>query len=228
MNKAPVVRTRNPKSETRATILAKAYDMYVKRELEHGDERLSAVLDELGYTTGAGYQIWANQAEFRADLQVYIAENIEYANPDRIADDIAAVAATAESWEEYLLGVGDLYAENMIGDEAFYLSLRFFGMAEDRPEPITEALRDAYERSRWQAEERFELAMSGVGVRMKEPLRPADMAVALTALMEGYSLRASVQPDQALAKLKLGNTEHYAFSYGFLAIVQGFTERVRD
>ncbi len=226
MKKAQAVRTRHPKATTRATILAKAYEMYLDRRLVHGDERLSHVLDELGYTTGAGYQIWPNQAAFRRELQIYVAENISYASPELVAEDVAEVIASSKSGEELALRVGDLYFAEMLRTEQFYITLRFFGMAHDRPEEITEALSDAYERSAWAVGPRLEAGMARIGLRVREPFTIDDLAAAVTALMEGYALRASVKNEQVTRKIKSEHGSYYAFSYAFLGVVNQFAEEI--
>lgn len=63
------IKHRNPKDKTRAIIMTKAREM-TSRHLP----RLGAVLEDLGYTTGAGYQIWSNQQAFWDDLTDQLAE----------------------------------------------------------------------------------------------------------------------------------------------------------
>lgn len=85
---------RFPKAETRAKILAQAYDMYTAGELTPGDERMAAVLDKLDLTTGAAYQIWA-QPKFRDDLALYIVNNLPPIEPNPRTDIATGVA---EAW----------------------------------------------------------------------------------------------------------------------------------
>lgn len=227
MNKPEgAVRTRHPKATTRATILSKAYEMYVARELVHGDERLSLVLDELGYTTGAGYQIWANQAAFREDLQVYIAENIEYASLERLGTDIAELAAQNLPWPAHQLAGGDLYFDAFIGREEFYLTLRFYAMDDQRPEAISTAVRDAYERLSWETEALFNASLERFRRRIVSGFEMRDLIVATCALLEGYALRHRMQPAQAARKVQSEGGEHYSFSVAFLGLLEMFTEPV--
>ncbi|MGI9598764.1 MAG: hypothetical protein ACR2QK_21550 [Acidimicrobiales bacterium] len=206
--------------------MQKAYEMYLDRRLVHGDERLSSVLDELGYTTGAGYQIWANQAAFRADLQVFIAENIEYASLKTIAHKIAELAAQDLPFDQHVLRGGDQYFEVFIGREEFYLTLRFFAMAEDRPDEIREALLDSYERSAWETTELFNMAFDRFDLRIKPHLQMSDLTAAATALVEGYALRGRIQPEVAERKVEYMGATHYTFSVAFLALVREFTESI--
>ncbi len=226
MNKAQAVRTRHPKAITRATILQKAYEMYIDRRLIHGDERLSLVLDELGYTTGAGYQIWANQAAFRSDLQVYVAENIEYASLRPLAHKIEESARLGRPFREHTLAGGDIFFDAFIGREDFYLSLRFFAMADDRPADISEALIDGYVRSSWETTALFESAFERLHRELRAPLQMSDLTTSVTALVEGYALRARLQPDLAVHRVEYEGEEHYLFSVAFLALVSEMTVEV--
>ncbi len=112
----------------------------------------------------------------------------------------------------------------MVGQEAFLLTLRFFGMSDDRPPEITEALSHSYERSSWQIERRLGESLAATGRGMRPGLAMADLVMALTGLMEGYGLRASVQPERVLSKLDVDGGRHYGFSVAFQAVIDRFTE----
>lgn len=227
MSSSQAVRTRHPKSVTRATILQKAYELYLNREIIHGDERLSVVLDELGYTTGAGYQIWANQAAFRDDLQVYVAENIEYATLASLAGQIDELHGKGLSFDNQVLAGADLYIDMFLGREDFYLSLRFFAMAADRPQEITNALIQGYERLTWETMALFESVLEDHGRKMKDGLAVQDLAVATTALVEGYALRHRIQPDRLEPTVQYSDGPHHVFSIAFLGTVREFTEELK-
>lgn len=226
MSSSQAVRTRHPKSVTRATILQKAYELYLNREITHGDERLSTVLDELGYTTGAGYQIWANQAAFRDDLQVYVAENIEYATLASLAGHIQELHSKNLSFDNQVLAGADLYIDMFLGREDFYLSLRFFAMAADRAKDITNALIQGYERLTWEMMSLFESVLNDHGRKMKAGLTLQDLAVATTALVEGYALRQRIQPDKLEPSINYSDGVHHVFSIAFLGVVREFTEEL--
>lgn len=225
MSTSPAVRTRHPKSVTRATILQKAYELYLSRDLVHGDERLSVVLDELGYTTGAGYQIWANQAAFRDELQVFVAENIEYASLSALTTEIEHLHELNLPFERQVLAGADLYVSNFLGREDFYLSLRFYAMAE-RPQEITDAVAQGYERLAWQTTALFDQVLAEHGRRLKPGLDVSDLAVAATALAEGYALRQRIQPDKIRSQVEFLDGPHHAFSVAFLGVVKEFTEDI--
>lgn len=220
------IRTRQPKSRTKATILAKAYEMYLSHELEPGAERLAAVLERLGYTTGAGYQIWANQAEFRKDLQVYIANKVDHAGLCAIADRAAALAARKLPFEQHVLAAGDLCIDHLIGHEDFYVALRFFGLGRSRPAAVTDAMIDGYARLTRDYSEMLVPALQHFGRRMRPGLDIEHLTVAATALMEGYALRARVLPGENCRRITIGGEPHHPFSVAFLRLVEGMTETV--
>lgn len=222
----PEARTRQPKSATRAAILQRAYEMYLNRELDPGDERLSVVLDSLGYTTGAGYQIWANQAAFRKELAVYVAENIDYASLAPILEEAVALGERNLPFEQHTLHAGDLFAKAFLHREDFFLSLRFFAMSDERPKEITSTLIDAYERSSWEISEVLIGRMEHFGIRLREPFGMRDLIGALTALLEGYALRTRVQPEAVSTSLPWNDGEHHMFSVAFLALLKEMTEPI--
>ncbi len=224
MSETQSPRPRHPKSTTRLTILAKALEMYQDRRLEPGDEKLSAVLAELGYTTGAGYQIWDNQADFREDLKIYVAQNMDYASLEVVAEKRAALAARNLPFEQRMLFSGDNFFESFVGGEGFYLTLRFFAMGDDRPAEITDALGSAYDRSHDEVSRLFEGMLSDTGRRLRESIEMTDLTAAISALFEGYALRYRVDPTVGGARVMIEGDLHYTFSVAFRAVLLGLTE----
>lgn len=228
MNSQQSTRARHPKATTRLTILAKALDMYREGRLEPGNEKLSAVLTELGYTTGAGYQIWANQAAFREDLQVYVAENMDYASLEAMADKRAEVDAMQLPLEQRMLYSGDNFFEAFVESEGFYMTLRFFAMNDSRPTEITEALVRAYDESHAEVSQLFQGSLAAAGRRLKGQLTMKDLTAAVTAIFEGYALRHRVDRAVGAAKVEIDGDQHYVFSATFRAVVLGLTEPIPD
>ena len=226
MNEPATTRVRRPKATTRTIILQKAYEMYLDGQLTPGDERLAVVLNALGYTTGAGYQIWANQAEFRADLAVYIAENINYASLRSIQTEIVELGAMDLPFEEHVLASGDLFMGYFLEQEDFYVKLRFVSMPEDRPSEITTAMQDAYEQASWEVSEVFTNTLTRFRRQLRPPLDMQHLTTAVTAAVEGYALRHRLQPERASSPIEYRGGKHHPFSVVFLAIVNEMTEPI--
>ncbi len=215
-------RTRRPKAMTQAAILDRAYDMYLSRELVHGDERLSLVLDSLGYTTGAGYQIWPNQAAFRLDLQVYIAERIDYAGLEPLVEQFQVIREQKLDRHENGLAIANLYFDLFSTCEEFFLVLRFYAMGEDRPPEVTEALRGGYERLSGQIGGALAAAWTRYDRRLKPNRTIEQLAATITALAEGFALRSRVGADVPL--IQDGEATHHPFAVAFQAVVEDYTE----
>ncbi len=198
--------------------------MYLDGRLAPGDERLAVVLRELGYTTGAGYQIWANQAEFREELAEFIVENIDYASLRTAAEAIAELAEQDLPFEQHVLAAGDRFMQGFLGREEFYVKLRFVAMTGDGSARILETLRHAYEQANVEAVELFEVVLNKFGRRVRPPLEMHDVTGAVTAALEGYALRERVQPDSVSKAVPEHGGEHHMFSVVFLAIMKDFTE----
>ena len=67
----PAAGTRRPRRETAQALLQQAFNM----ARESGDlPRAAHVVEALGMTTGALYQVWPNQAAFLEDVALFIAE----------------------------------------------------------------------------------------------------------------------------------------------------------
>ncbi len=202
--------------------------MYLDGRLVPGDERLALVLRELGYTTGAGYQIWPSQAAFRNELREYIAENIDYASLRSVAPEMAELHAQGLSFEEHVLAAGDIFIRSFLGREEFYIKLRFVALADGRPDRVTCALRDAYEQATWEATQVFESTLAKFERRIREPLTMRDLTGAVTAALEGFALRERVQPEAVSKDLSTHGGGHHIFSIVFLTILNDFTEPIQS
>ena len=226
MSPTPNPKTRRPKAKTRTAILAHAHEMYLDGRLRPGDERLAAVLAELGYTTGAGYQIWANQAAFQVDLSSYIAENVDYASLRAAASSIVDRIPDGLSFEQHMLAAGDQYISRFLETDAFQLQARFVAMSDVRPDPITSVLRDAYEKTISEVGKLFAKALEAHSRQIQEPLVMADLTGAVTAALEGFALRHAVQSEQVSKPVPAHDGEHHIFSVTLLAIITNFTEKI--
>lgn len=211
------------KTITRSVILQHSFEMYLDRRLQPGNESLTDVLRELGYMSGVGYSIWPNNVSFREDLAVFIAENIEYASLRNLASGLDDLLARGLSYEDHVLRGGDHYARTYIGREEFYLMLRFFSEVDRHSEPLKQAIQDAYERASWEAKEYLGSLLSRFARRTRDGVSLDDLANAVTALVEGYALRARIQPEKAQPSPD-GKSEHHPFSEAFLALLTHYTE----
>lgn len=134
------------KEATRLRLLDAGMQLAVgKGALPHIDIRLTEVLADVGLTTGAAYNIWGSQDEFRTDLAVEVAGS--FADRKLVED---AEKAQKDAMSTSLGSYVDELASSMVAhngdDMAFFLPLRFWGV-RSAPEPIVERIRVGYERS---------------------------------------------------------------------------------
>ena len=191
---------RRPKGLTRKAILERSYELYVAGRLAPGDERLAVVLDDLGYSSGAGYQIWVNQAAFRADLQVFVAQRLSATAVASVERNLAAMAdaPTTAPLEQLLASCLERLVAELSEGETFYLLLRFFSMADDRPEEVTGALHAVIRQIEQQLEQHLVALLPSHGRRMRAGRGPGQLSGAVFALAQGLALRRRASgPDRA-------------------------------
>ena len=182
------VRTRRPKTATRAIILAKAAEMYLDGDLAPGDERLSLVLDRLGYTTGAGYQIWANQAAFREELAIYLVENAEHArlglDHNRAAEVSDLIVGT---WDRARYMLAKVIADDWT-DPSLPTLLRFYAMGTRLGPIITNSIKDRHRSTEYQLGFLVDALLQKHG-RQYRPNSDSDMVGrALLRILDGDTL----------------------------------------
>jgi AcrR family transcriptional regulator len=153
-----------------------------------------AVAERAGRTTGAFYHQWPSQEAFHRDLMSYIL-------------DPARIPSTADAARAILTGLSSglppdellrqAAAANFAGVRADpYVPLWFALWAKHaRDEHVTELLRDNFHAVTAQVIPLFAGLLQASGRAMRPPFTVETMAVTATALVQGLSLRAAVDPD---------------------------------
>lgn len=147
-------------------------------------------------TTGAIYQVWPTQAEFQADLVLYIGELDAAYGPaiQAVAEIVAAGVAGGQPAEQTLAQLVGWSYERTRESPTFYVALGFFlrsGNARVREvlahgdQAFTSAIRPV-----WQA------MLDGYGLRMRAPYTVEDLAVSVSTLIEGFALQWKRQPER--------------------------------
>lgn len=221
------MRTRQTKEETRRTILDRAYEMYRDGGLDRTDVKVATVLKDLGYTTGAAYYIWPNQAAFRTEFMIHMAENIEYGSLSALGGRIEELHASDPSFEEEILRGADLYLENFLEQENFFINLRFYEMV-DPPSEIRAAKSLAYEQMQGHVEQFFAHVLARHGRRMTDEsvYGIPELVVTCTAMVEGFTLRYRFQPGKITPSVPCQGGKHHLFSVNLLALVEANTEQI--
>lgn len=191
------------KEATRLRLLEAGMDLAIKKGAQpHIDIRLTEVLAEVGLTTGAAYNIWDSQDDFRADLAIEVAGKFsnrtlngcgstDTADVEQTASVALHSVETAASLSDYVrLLASSLVATNR-DDMTFFLPLRFAGV-RSVPESIKDRIREGYARS--------DASFASIIVDICDRF---DLTIADGRTIEGVSLLAVACVDGILVRKRL-------------------------
>lgn len=192
------------------------------------DIRLSDVLRDEGLTTGAAYQIWQSQDEFRRDVALHLAAEFEWATTDVVGGHMAELVAAGATREECVEAGGRLYFEHFVANDEYYTVLQLFSVNDPSPE-LTEALRRGYEVVHASFVAYLEQVMLLWDRQVRPPYVLDDLAVMVAALTEGLALRHRVQPERIRTDIgadEWGGAGWHLYSTALNGLTLQFTEPV--
>jgi AcrR family transcriptional regulator len=191
----PLANIRASKAETRERLLEAGRQLVVREGLRASiDVRLTDVLDEVGLTTGAAYNIWDSQDHYRRELALYIARNVQWAD-DRLILEGRSSLPLDLSLDEWVTAVADLYFEAFVSSWDYFILLHFWGVKEP-DEELQEALRAGYDIVHQRFMVLFGATLERFGRVVKEPYTLDDLCTLMTAVCEGLALRQRFQPER--------------------------------
>jgi hypothetical protein len=146
-------------------------------------------------TIGSIYQVWSSQAEFQADLLVYLAEkfaNLVPGAPEtrRRFQDAAARGVPATETVRQVLGENH---EHMRADPLFRIILTFYASATNPR--VREALTRLDESFMSVTNAAWRALLDAYGLRMRPPYQVDNLTTAVAALLSGYHIQWIVRPD---------------------------------
>jgi hypothetical protein len=146
-------------------------------------------------TTGAFYNIWPAQEDFRRDLLQHLL-SLERFGADQ--ETLRALAGLLEQPEfdldETVRLASTINFEGNKADPAFLLQMALWTRHRSDPE-VDERLRRLYADLVGSAVPTYQAILERTGLRVKEPFTVELVATALIALSEGLTLRWSVEPE---------------------------------
>lgn len=227
----PVERPKRTREQTKERLLvaARAW-LLANGRANPVDIRLSDVLRNEGLTTGAAYQIWQSQDEFRRDVALHLASEFEWATTDVVGERVAEMVAAGATREECLEAAARLYFEHFVANDEYYIVLQLFSVNDPSPE-LTAALRRGYDLVHQSFLVYLERSFLAQGRRVLAPFELDDLAVLAAALTEGLALRHRVQPERIRTDIgadESGEGGWHLFSSGLEALSERFTELVPD
>ena len=146
-------------------------------------------------TTGAFYNIWPTQPDFRRALLDHVLRLDQLQADDAITELLLKATADPDTPPREAFRItANLSFDELKDDPAFRLQHALWNRADADPEVRTR-LQRLYASISTTMIPRYEELLAGSGRRMAAPHTLATMAVALTALFEGLVLRYAVDPD---------------------------------
>jgi hypothetical protein len=203
---------RRPKLQTKQAILDTAVEMIDSDGIpERVDLRLSSVLGRMGLTTGAAYNIWANQEEFQRDLGLALLSDLSWAGPEVNAIDFEPRDNDPEA---ELKRLAKLYFKALTSRERYFVALQFWGVRQpsaDLQDAILQGFRSNEER--WA--QFYSLGLDWAGLQLRSPFTMAEFANAVAMVTEGAAIRHRFDPEALESDL---------YSEMLVAILRHFTE----
>ncbi len=162
-----------------------------------GKFNLVDVCQQAGMTSaGSAYKIWDTQESFRLALLEYVLESTFHS--DSAADDVAAIldqrdASPASLQEVIRVVASHNYQEN--AQSSVVTKQVALWIAAEHASDLREKLIEHEQRSLQAFTDLYDATITGFGREWVPPFTPEQLAVALSALVQGLALRCHASPD---------------------------------
>jgi hypothetical protein len=183
---------------------------------EQVDLRLSNVLDHMGLTSGAAYNIWASQGDFQYDLAHHLISEYSWAGPDQSE---VKLDFDADPTDE-IRRLAELYLDSLTDDTQFYLTLRFWGVKDPSAELIA-SVKDGYANNHDLWGFFYRVGFQWAGLRIRDGYTLDDFVVMASMVTEGAALRHRFEPERLR-----GADGSNLYSEALVALVGHFAEPV--
>ena len=213
---------------TRDRLLEAGYRLLMERGMSSTlPVRVADVVSSVGQTTGAAYQLWANQAEFQRALAVYSLAKTTWEGPKPLLDQVSAAIAKNAPFSEVLRTMCGAYFDCLVKDPGFYTYLHFWSVSLHEND-LRSLIQFGYERFQGQFVAVYATLLDGFGLRLADPYTLDDLATTVSALVEGFALRHLVDAARAGRSFEFddqGKMQTWSLlSCAVEAVLLGFTE----
>jgi AcrR family transcriptional regulator len=167
--------------------------------------RVKEVAKEAGVTPAAIYHYWPSQQEYRRALVEYMLDPSRFRSHGELTHTIEEIDAETER-----VGRATIRGSSRVGaraniervrdTESIRLQMALWAK-HDEPE-VADLLKRMYHTLEEDFVPLFEALVALEGRRFRAPFRVQDLAVAITALTEGFTLRWNVDPGEVPVDLE--------------------------
>lgn len=176
--------------ETRSELLDAGLRLVLRGGLPSGfNVKLTDVVKEARRTTGAAYQIWSTQDEYRLELTAHVARSVAYADTGIVRAALDAVLTPdADLWSVVEL-TGRAYFQHLVSQPQFFVSLHFWATTDSLTAEVRAAVEESYAEIQRTFEEFFGSVLDHFNVDLVAPHTITELTMAATAATEGAALR---------------------------------------
>ncbi|MBZ4019934.1 hypothetical protein [Streptomyces purpurogeneiscleroticus] len=209
-------RTRRSPAETRSLMLEAGVELVRRHAADSSDQALAGPLAHIRLTevarlateiaadrqpgvgpaqpitTGAIYPLWPTQADYQTELMFHLLGPDAYPEDRDAVAELLALADTTAPVESILTTVAAGYLERARANPLTYVYLTFYVLGE-HPK-VREAAQGGYRQLGIGYAAALERLLAREGRRPAPGRTVADFVVALLAVLEGFCLRARVDP----------------------------------
>jgi len=224
----PVIRRTRTSELTRDRLLEAGYRLLMERGMSSTlPVRVADVVSSVGQTTGAAYQLWANQAEFQRALAEYSLQKTTWAGPVVLADQVSTAVDRGASFSDALRILCSAYLDCLVKDPGFSTYLHFWAVAL-REDDLRALIQSGYERFQPQFTQMYGTLLREFGLQVADPYSLDDLATTITAVVEGLALRHLVDAARSGRSFEFdeeGSIQRWSLlACAVEAIIVGFTE----
>ena len=158
--------------------------------------RLTEVTKAAGLTTGAAYQLWAGgQADFHRELAEYLIERDAGKGASSVADRAAETLLEGRPLADVIESSASAYLDEQLNELGFAVLSHYWPAARTHPE-LAGLVKDGYGRFHDSFTEIYAALIDHFGLELQPGVTIDDLTVAMSAVADGFVLRAGVDPDR--------------------------------
>jgi len=183
--------------------------------------KLADVAERAGVTKGALYHLWPSQEAYWSDLLHHLMDTTRLVGADKLAT-VAAELAAATDGDPSLRGFANALFDSLSSDPAFFARISLFSYLDDEfvRGCLDEEFRTAIERTTPVLAD----AVEAMGRRPRSAGALTEMAVAISALLEGLCLQYRLDPSRTPDLPDRRGRRWSLFAAGAGALLMAFTE----